>query len=63
LGLFVEKAKYLEPDNTVLQILENDLYEMIFYKKELFSRKQKKYLPSVDEKKFLNNIKFDIANQ
>jgi lysophospholipase L1-like esterase len=52
LGLFVEKAKYLEPDITVLQVCDNDLYGMIFYKKQLFSRKQKKYQASAEEKNF-----------
>jgi hypothetical protein len=59
LGLFIEKARYTEPDITILQVLDNDIYGMIFYKRQLFSREKKDYWPSIEEREFLENIRFD----
>ena len=63
LGLFIERAKYSEPDITVLQVLDNDLYGMIFFKKKLFSRKKGNFLPSEEEIEFLKRIRFDNDDQ
>jgi hypothetical protein len=63
LDLFVENARYTEPDITVLQVTDNDIYGMIFFKKQLFNRKKKNYLPSVEESEFLKSIRFDTENQ
>ncbi len=41
-GLFVGRAKYVEPDITILQVLDNDIYGLFFFKRNEFSRN--KYL-------------------
>jgi lysophospholipase L1-like esterase len=40
--LFVDRAKYVEPDITILQVLDNDIYGLFFFKRNEFSRN--KYL-------------------
>ena len=37
-SLFVEKAQFVAPDITILQVLDNDLYGMFYFKKNLFDR-------------------------
>lgn len=56
-GLFLERAKYAEPDITILQVLDNDLYGLFYFKKNQFDRQHKKYEPTGLETYFLNKIK------
>jgi len=58
-SLFVERAKYVEPDITVLQVLDNDIYDLFFFKRNEFDRKRLVYEPSEKEVRFLDTIGVD----
>jgi len=32
-SLFVERAKYVEPDITILQVLDNNLHDLLYFKR------------------------------
>jgi lysophospholipase L1-like esterase len=55
-SLFVESAQYVAPDITVLQVLDNDIYGLFYFKKNEFDRKRMKYEPSRLEKEFIDRI-------
>ena len=57
LSLFSEAAKYVEPDITVLQVLDNDLYGLFYFKMIAFDRKRRIFEPSEVEKSFLNALR------
>ncbi|MCJ7728999.1 MAG: hypothetical protein MUO27_03850, partial [Sedimentisphaerales bacterium] len=57
LSLFVERARYAEPDITVLQVLDNDISGLFFFKKNESDRKKRDHQPSELEKKFLEQFK------
>jgi len=52
LSLFQDRAKFTEPDITVVQVLDNDLYELFYYKRA-FGRKIEFLEPTALEKKYL----------
>lgn len=56
LSLFVERARYVKPDITILQVLDNDIFGLFFFKKNEFDRKKRFYQPSELEKKFLEQF-------
>ena len=56
LSLFVERARYVEPDITVLQVLDNDISDLFFFKRNEFNRKRGFYQPSELEKNFLSSL-------
>jgi lysophospholipase L1-like esterase len=57
LKLFVEKAKYLEPDIVILQVYGNDLSDLFFYNRDLQGRSQDDVvLPSAVELRFLEML-------
>lgn len=56
-SLFLERAKYTEPDIVILQVLDNDIYGLISSKKNQFDRKGKKYSPSDAEIKFMEKAR------
>jgi len=39
-SLFLERAKYIEPDIVILQVLDNDLPDLFSYKRNQFNRKK-----------------------
>ena len=53
-SLFQERAKYVEPDITILQVLENDVYGLLSVMKNRFDRDRRTYEPSEVEKEFLS---------
>jgi len=57
LSLFMERAKFLEPDITVLQVLDNDLFGMFFFMKNSFDRKGRHYQPSAEELSFIETVR------
>jgi len=52
-SLFIERAKYVEPDITILQALDNDLFDFFFFKRNQFNRKGRSFAPSSIEEKFI----------
>lgn len=56
-SLFLERAKYTEPDITVLQVADNDLLGLFYFKKNEFDRKKQSEEPSKVEIDFLNQLK------
>lgn len=54
--LFSEKAKYTEPDITFIQVLDNDLAGMFYFKKNQFDRKNRVFQASKLEKEFLSKF-------
>ncbi len=55
-SLFAKRAKYSEPDITVLQVSENDMEGLLSFKKNLFDRQEKVYSLSPAEQKLLQKI-------
>ncbi|MEZ4753475.1 MAG: SGNH/GDSL hydrolase family protein [Bdellovibrionota bacterium] len=53
-GLFRDRAKYLEPDIVLLQVLDNDLTDFFWFKRNEFDRERKVYEPTSIEVEFLN---------
>ena len=55
-SLFMERAKCVEPDITVLQVLDRDLHDLFYFKRNQFDRNGKVHTPSRLEEEFLINI-------
>lgn len=60
-SLFIDRAKYVEPDITILQVLDNDIYDLFYFKRNKTGRekslKNKIYQPSKVEIEFFNKLK------
>lgn len=56
-SLFVDKAKYVEPDITVLQVLDNDIYELFSFKRWVAGRVQREVEPSAAEREFMQRLR------
>lgn len=54
-GLFLERAKYVEPDITILQVLDNDLAGFFYFKQNQYDRHGREHFPTDVEKRFLEN--------
>ena len=57
LSLFKERAKYAEPDVTVLQVLDNDLYDFYYFRLNEFDRERKSHEPSALEQSLLQKLR------
>jgi len=57
LSLFVERARYLEPDITVLQVGVYDLFGLFYFKPNEFDRKGIKHEPSELEREYLDGLR------
>lgn len=55
-SLFTERAKYVEPDITFLQVLDNDIFGLFYFKKNKYDRKRRKFVPSELEKNFIASV-------
>ena len=55
--LFMEKAKYAEPDIVVLQVLDNDVSDMFYFYRNFNNRLKFDYGPSKEEMKFFKSVK------
>jgi len=55
--LFAERAKFMEPDVVVIQVLENDIYGMLSTKLGAFSRLKQDFSPSDEEVAFFEALK------
>lgn len=53
-SLFSERAKYTEPDITILQVLDNDIGGLFFWTRSRFNRNNQFFEPSELEKEFLS---------
>jgi hypothetical protein len=56
-GLFIDRAIYTEPDITILQVLDNDLYDLFYFRKNTQDRQRKVSLPSILEKKLMEEVR------
>lgn len=56
-SLFLERAKYTEPDIIILQVFDNDIPGLFYFKKNEFDRKKQAKKPSKVEIDFLNNLR------
>jgi len=61
-SLFTERAKFLEPDITILQISENDISGLLSFKKNRFDRHRQVYSLTPEESKLLQNIQENDHN-
>lgn len=57
LSLFVERARYVEPDITVLQVLDNDLYDFYYFRLNIFDREKRSHKPSILEQELLEKLR------
>lgn len=55
-SLFAERAKYTEPDITILQVSENDILGLLSFNKNRFDRRRQVYTPSSEEKELLQKL-------
>jgi len=55
-ALFESRAKYVDPDIVILQVLDNDLSDFFYYKQAEVSRDWKSHHPTAEEKKFIDEI-------
>jgi lysophospholipase L1-like esterase len=55
-ALFQERAKYTEPDITLLQVLDNDVFGLFFKLRNQYDRQGKVYQPSQLEEEFLKSV-------
>ena len=53
----MDKAKYVEPDITVLQVLDNDIYELFSFKRWVAGRVQQEVEPSAAEREFMQRLR------
>lgn len=58
-SLFIERSKYIEPEIVILQVLDNDLPDFFWFKRNEFARSRNVYKPTESELEFLaaNRIK------
>lgn len=56
-SLFAARAKYLEPDITILQVLDNDLYGLFYFKQNEFDRQGRTFQPSEKQRAFLKALR------
>ena len=56
-ALFLERAMYAEPDITILQVLDNDLYDFFYFRRNAQNRYWKIYLPSPLERALIEEVK------
>jgi lysophospholipase L1-like esterase len=56
-GLFIERAKYTESDLIILQVLDNDISDYFFFKRNFFNRQRKVYEITETEKELLSAIR------
>ena len=54
--LFHNRAKHVAPDITILQVLDNDLYGMFYFKQNQFGLEPKNHQPSSKERAFLDRL-------
>lgn len=57
LSLYEERARYMEPDVAILQVLDNDLYGFFAFKLNQFDREKRVYAPSPLEERFLQSLR------
>jgi hypothetical protein len=55
-SLFVERAKYVSPDITVLQVLDNDITDYFWFQRNIFDRKHSNHEATRLESEFLNMV-------
>lgn len=56
LSFFMEKAKYVEPDITILQVLENDISDLFYFRRNEFDRKHRTFTPSTEEMELMRQL-------
>jgi len=57
LSLYKERAKYIESDIIILQVLDNDIYGLMAHIMNVCDRNRRVYSPTEIEKKFLQLIR------
>jgi len=55
-SLFIERAQHVAPDITILQVLDNDIYGLLWFKQNEFDRSKARRRPSELEKAFIDRI-------
>jgi lysophospholipase L1-like esterase len=55
--LFLERARYAEPDLVILQVLDNDLYDLFYFQKNVYARSHGTYSPTPAEVDFFDRIR------
>jgi lysophospholipase L1-like esterase len=55
-SLFQERAKYAEPDITILQVLENDIEGLFYFVKNQYDREGRTFTPSDKEKALIQHL-------
>jgi len=56
LSLFEERAQFAEPDVVILQVLDNDLCDLLFFRRNEFDRHHRLHRPSPAEAAFLASL-------
>jgi hypothetical protein len=53
----MERAKYVEPDITIIQVLENDIPDLFYFERNEFDRKKRTFQPSQAELDLMKAIR------
>lgn len=57
LSLFMEKARFSEPDIVILQVLDNDLHDLFYFHRNIYNRQHTQFAPTAAERKLLAKIR------
>ena len=56
-SLLKQRAKYCEPDIIILQVLDNDLSDFFYFKRQMFARDGQDYKPTPQEKEYFARLR------
>ena len=56
-SLLKQRAKYCEPDIIILQVLDNDLSDFFYFKRQIFARDRQDYKPTPQEKEYFTRLR------
>jgi hypothetical protein len=56
-SLLKQRAKYCEPDIVILQVLDNDLLDFFYFRRQVFARDKQDYKPTPQEKEYFARLR------
>jgi hypothetical protein len=56
-SLLKQRAQYCEPDIIILQVLDNDLLDFFYFRRQIFARDKRDYQPTPQEKEYFARLR------
>ncbi|MBM4299952.1 MAG: hypothetical protein FJ121_00245 [Deltaproteobacteria bacterium] len=56
-SLLKQRAKYCEPDIIILQVLDNDLMDFFYFRRQVFARDRQDFKPTPQEEEYLARLR------